>query len=467
MYEDAAGNGGSKGAKLRDILAKAPLEWGFALLLATTLMALVAGDRLLDRSFTINRLTAGNYILNGYGDQAEKGTSTVSTDPSRPLHWRCALNDGFEYPYCGYQLLFGGWGGTSGMDFATVESISIDMSYAGPGETIRFNLLNFDPRYSRKDRPDTFKPNKVEVFVRTGERRLIEVRPEDFSVAEWWLTRFSMPPALSRPQFENIVSLDIQTGSWSAKGRHAFDVHSIPFNRKLLSRAELYLAILAAWVIFAIAFLATRLARLAGDLKKRKRTEQAALAAARAAQESALTDALTSVLNRRGLTRRYESLRAGLTSGSSMSVILVDIDFFKRLNDTFGHNAGDAVLVAFSGILAAQASEADLVGRWGGEEFLIVRIGGRDDAMALAQQVRDALHAHVFGACGAVTASFGIHTAQAEEADLEQMVGHADEALYTAKTRGRDRADFYTGIPQLVSGTTAMSRPQLVVRSGC
>ncbi|QAY75597.1 GGDEF domain-containing protein [Sphingosinicella sp. BN140058] len=432
-------------------MANAPLEWGFALLLGTTLIALIAGDTLLDRSFTINRMNAGDYILNGYGDQAEKGSSTVSTDNDRPLHWRCALKDGFQYPYCGYQLLFGGWGGVRGMNFAKVESISIDMSYSGPGETIRFNLLDFDPRYSHKDRPDTFKPNKVEVFVRTGDRRVIEVRPEDFSVAEWWLTRFSMPPALSRPQFENIVSLDIQTGSWSAKGEHAFDVHSITFNRKLLSRAELYLVILAAWVIFAIAFLAMRLVRLAGDLKRRKRTEQAALAAARAAQESALTDALTSVLNRRGLVRGYEGLTAGVAPSSAISVILIDIDFFKRLNDSFGHNAGDAVLVAFSSILSAQASEADLVGRWGGEEFLIVHVGGRDDAMALAERVRGALHAYDFGACGTVTASFGIHTAPVEGADLDQMVGHADEALYTAKSRGRNRADFYTGVPQLVA----------------
>ena len=132
-------------------------------------------------------------------------------------------------------------------------------------------------------------------------------------------------------------------------------------------------------------------------------------------------------------------------------MILVDIDFFKRLNDNFGHNAGDAVLVRFSAILATQASEADLVGRWGGEEFLIVHVGGRDDAMSLAHRVRDALHAHDFGACGAVTASFGNHTAAVEGADLGQMVGHADEALYTAKSWGRNRADFYTGLPQLVA----------------
>jgi len=427
----------------------APLDCAFALLLAATIIALVAGDRLLDRSFTIDAATAPSFLINAYGDDGQKGGSTITVDSARPLAWRCELKAGYDYPYCGYEILFGGYGNARGLDLSAMDSISLELSYHGPGETVRLNLKNFDPRYSRADRPDSAKPAKVELFVRSGERRRIEIRPADFSVAEWWLTRFEVPHALSRPQFDNVIGFDIQTGSWAAKGRHDFQLHRITFHRKLIATSDLYSAILAAWMAFAIVFLLGRLAGLRRDLKRRKAAERAALAQARAAERSAITDPLTGIANRRGLVEGHQQLVADAAPASPISLILVDIDHFKRLNDTFGHNAGDEVLTAFAGLLAAQTDA--LVGRWGGEEFVLVRSGSREDAMAAAERLRQRVAAHDFGACGPITASFGVHSAPAAEADLNALVARADEALYTAKQRGRNRAVFYTGAPQLVA----------------
>jgi diguanylate cyclase (GGDEF)-like protein len=149
------------------------------------------------------------------------------------------------------------------------------------------------------------------------------------------------------------------------------------------------------------------------------------------------TDALTGAANRRKVSEELErSLEAGV------SVILYDLDDFKGINDTYGHAAGDTVL-RDSTLIARQVLEASGVqnatlGRWGGEEFLIVLpLVSLDEADALAESLRQRFASHRFGVPATVTASFGV----ARRLDGEspgQLVRRADQALYQAKFSGRN-----------------------------
>jgi diguanylate cyclase (GGDEF)-like protein len=154
------------------------------------------------------------------------------------------------------------------------------------------------------------------------------------------------------------------------------------------------------------------------------------------------TDRLTGLCNRHKLD---EVLRAELRRvrryRKPFSVIMLDVDHFKKVNDTFGHHAGDEVLARLAGTLTGHARETDTVGRWGGEEFLIVcPETDLDVAMRLAERLRRGVEETDFPATGGITASFGVASGSGED-EFESLTRRADEALYRAKQAGRNRVE--------------------------
>ena len=129
---------------------------------------------------------------------------------------------------------------------------------------------------------------------------------------------------------------------------------------------------------------------------------------------------------------------------SSFAVILLDIDHFKEVNDRFGHSVGDQVLAGVAEIMSTSVRSGDIVGRWGGEEFLLIcSVTDCDAAMSIANKLRAAIEAHDFSVAGRVTASLGVYCCIGKMDTLEQLVSYADAALYNAKEQGRNRAVLY------------------------
>jgi diguanylate cyclase (GGDEF)-like protein len=174
-------------------------------------------------------------------------------------------------------------------------------------------------------------------------------------------------------------------------------------------------------------------------------------------EEASLTDPLTGLRNRRFLeqsiasdvelaVRRHED---GRTAEADLVFLLLDLDHFKSVNDTYGHAAGDAVLVQTAAVLRRVLRSSDHVVRWGGEEFLVVvRFASRKEAPALAEKVRAAMAGHSFQlpdgtvlrrTCSIGFATFPFVSARPRSIAWEEVVDHADFGLYAAKRNGRDR----------------------------
>jgi two-component system, cell cycle response regulator len=165
-------------------------------------------------------------------------------------------------------------------------------------------------------------------------------------------------------------------------------------------------------------------------------------------QELALTDALTGLPNRRAVEAWAQRQLAGAARhGFSFWVVMADLDHFKGVNDTYGHDAGDAVLRKFAEILKTNTRNSNICSRFGGEEFLLVLTHAEKANVEVAiGRIRGQLETQVFrfGDVGLrVTASFGISGFQAgTPPDFTVLVNQADLALYSAKHRGRNRIEF-------------------------
>jgi diguanylate cyclase (GGDEF)-like protein len=156
-------------------------------------------------------------------------------------------------------------------------------------------------------------------------------------------------------------------------------------------------------------------------------------------QLQAATDPLTGLLNRRSLEARAKEL---LAEAGSLTVMYFDLDHFKSINDTHGHDTGDRALRQFSKMLRDCTRSSDVVGRWGGEEFVAVLPGGPESATPLYERIRESLVlAGAIGNVPALTTSAGVASSLHGET-FSDTVARADEALLHAKASGRDRLEF-------------------------
>jgi diguanylate cyclase (GGDEF)-like protein len=177
----------------------------------------------------------------------------------------------------------------------------------------------------------------------------------------------------------------------------------------------------------------------------------AALSGAEVEQRTeSVLDPLTGLLNRAALHRRFDELeqQAHLT-GDELSLLVCDIDRFKAVNDTHGHDRGDAVLRDVAYEMRKQLRSFELIYRLGGEEFVLVLPGARDgDARRIAERLRESLGAARPGGLS-VTVSIGVSSARGEQVVFDSLFKEADRALYVAKANGRDRVVSATDVAAL------------------
>ncbi|MBR0567145.1 diguanylate cyclase [Azoarcus sp. L1K30] len=154
----------------------------------------------------------------------------------------------------------------------------------------------------------------------------------------------------------------------------------------------------------------------------------------------ATTDFLTDLVNRRRFFERLESeMSEARVRGTSLSVVMFDLDFFKRINDTFGHDSGDMVLKRTAVRVRELLRSSDCAARFGGEEFMILlRETPIEAAMVMAEAVRAKIANVPFDVVGTVSASFGVAQWNHEE-DAHALINRADRALYQAKESGRNK----------------------------
>jgi two-component system, cell cycle response regulator len=164
-------------------------------------------------------------------------------------------------------------------------------------------------------------------------------------------------------------------------------------------------------------------------------------------EELALTDSLTGLPNRRAIEQwATRELKGAARHGFPFWIVMADLDRFKSVNDTYGHDCGDLVLKRFAEVLKTNTRASNMCGRIGGEEFVIALSHiSKQDVLTATDRIRRCLESEQFNFGGrnvTVTASFGIAGVRAKTAELNELLREADVALYTAKRSGRNRIEF-------------------------
>jgi diguanylate cyclase (GGDEF)-like protein len=361
-----------------------------------------------------------------------KGEDALSqvdwVDPAH-LHFKCHFAGLASGASCGYTYELFTRNIGDGVDLSRYHDLTLTIRYTGPAHYLRVAIRDFDPRYSKLEDFNSTKFNALNLQPKDLVKPVV-IDLHEFSVPEWWVAQFDLPRALAQPDLRNAIAFSVYLQGEAAGSDHEVQVDKVEFTGEWISAEYWYLGILCAWMIAAAGFGTAQWLRLRRQHRELQHEKEKY-------KELSTIDGLTKVLNRHGIEQFIASLPA---AHLPTSLIVIDLDHFKNVNDHRGHYAGDRVLKTVGEILRAYTRHTDGLGRWGGEEFILVCPGtDLSRASDLAEKLRQRILQTNFIPEDpvSVTASFGVATSAAG-GSFEDAFRQADQALYLAKSRGRN-----------------------------
>ncbi len=399
-------------------------------------------------------LWPANYVYYFYSSGEAVGQPNAYwLDQDKGL-WRCNYPKGDKSPYfiCSFNAIFFPDQKGQGLDLRGYTHLKLKLKYSGISKKLRIMLRNFDPAYSNID--DNGSTKFQSVVLHTNDLvSEVNINLSEFVVGDWWLSDYDIPRSLSGPDMSNIVTMGMDYVGPFEPGNMDIQVEKIELVGGWISAENWYLLILGCWMSGIFIFAVSRLIQLQAQTRHDVRIiNELSKNNAELQQEKdrfrrlSTVDPLTQAYNRFGIDQIVSTLmicnaeREQNRSAPNFALIILDIDFFKRINDRRGHDAGDRVLQEISQIVNKAIRSQDFLGRWGGEEFVVILPSTtKQFALAMAEKIRLTIYETVFEPLNplAVTASFGISDKLVDE-DFGTTFKRADCALYIAKAEGRN-----------------------------
>ena len=326
------------------------------LLIVLTFAAVLLRGAIVDRHFAIGPTTISRYSRYWYSDGDTRGTSSIAADPANPLGWRCDLTPVFANRYCGFGMLLDVAHKGVGRDFSHYDRLALDLDYHGPARYLKIVLKNADPHYSNTLSGDSDKPNVIE-FPAVSGRNHVELNLRDAAVEQWWIGAHPKLPQAGKVQFDNVVAIDLQTGTGASPGRYDFALRGIVVAGAAIATEIWYLVLLGCWTGLAALYLAYRVARMRRAHAARQRLlieERRLLQQAHDAAESA------SQAKSRFLAHMSHELRTPLNAILGYAQILRACELSDRQNVAARtiQQSGEHLLALISDILDISRIEA-------------------------------------------------------------------------------------------------------------
>lgn len=424
-----------------------------------TVAAVVGREFLPQRSMDLLAPGHANYISN---DPASPWADRVRWVDERAFHFECeyTATDNLGLEPCSVSFLLNRDGHAAhGVDLRRFESLHLDLVYRGTSRFVRVAVRNFDPRFSRESDGNSARMQSANLRMRDVEAPLT-IALSELTVPEWWIAQHNLPREFNVASLDNVVSVTVDLPDRLAAPQD-LRIRGLSLQGAWIQRETLYFGILCAWIIGVVGILGWRFV----GLRRRHHEQQLVIEAlsvrtARLRAEQvglkrlAAIDRLTGVLNRRGIE---DLLPEQASQGRDIALLVLDIDHFKRVNDTHGHDTGDLVLQHVAAVIAETTRAQDLIGRWGGEEFVVACMDcAAQHAASVAENIRQRIETSPFGSQHqiALTASLGAVMMRPGE-NLKSAFRRADAAMYSAKSMGRNRIVFDDGLQETAEDATA------------
>ncbi len=388
-------------------------------------------------------------------DRQSRGASTASIDiRNDKANLQCELKESeYRWPYCSTSVYFNE-DKTKGWDFSDVHTLYLDIDYVTTQASprLRIYLRNFNPAYSSAEDEYSFKYNGLEYSPGVGNGE-IAIPLKNFQVMTWWLADHDIEIEHAGPEFSNISLFEVATGSGAELGAHNITINSIRFEGSYINGETLMLVLLFSWVVLSLLYAReeAKFSRLEMQKAEGRELHLQSLNDNLRLQnheiaEMAQRDALTGARNRHSVRRWLKSMAKSVQwENGHFSMIYLDIDHFKYVNDTFGHQVGDDILREFVMIVTSSIDSEEHLVRWGGEEFIVFCPNSTlYQANDLAEKIRFNVKHHIWVHGEQLTCSAGV--AEMGEERITETIARADEALYIAKQKGRDRVELNYGL---------------------
>jgi diguanylate cyclase (GGDEF)-like protein len=300
---------------------------------------------------------------------------------------------------------------------------------SGKDGLYRFHITSLNP-LNPENAPDAFEQEALKRFAQ-GEK---EHSRDELDHGKSFF-RYMAPLYVEASCLECHAQQGYAVGEVRGGISVTLDISALQGLRRLNTMIVISLGFLSISLLLALVFVFTsRLAKQIAQARQQIET-------------MATVDELTSLNNRRHFLRRFnEELKRALRMKESLACIMIDIDHFKEVNDTYGHLIGDKILKEAAALIMGSIRTYDIAGRYGGEEFAVALPDTTiEEALTLAERIRISVEENLFRCAGTllkkpITVSLGIASLQSSDKEVDDLLKRADDSLYLAKKDGRNRA---------------------------
>jgi diguanylate cyclase (GGDEF)-like protein len=391
------------------------------------------------------KVTVSGDFLNG---GRSKSTLNIADDGAL---LNCDIRPSSTFAYCSLDISIGD-GINNGVDVSQFDHLNLWLEHAtNRQDTVLIYLVNREIISDNLDPSSRNASNKsnFQTILPSAGSHYYSLPLDQFTVPSWWILLHKATGKSAKAKLDNVIGLNIATGDSLNLRSVDIKLKRATLSGKWISANILYLILVIIWAIAITLHAIIRVYQLANQLKL-KRSQNASLEELNnflSIQKDefevlAKTDSLTGVFNRAGTRDLFEHMQN--QQGQAYSLIMFDIDHFKLVNDTHGHQLGDEVLKDLCKLVASLIRDTDHFARWGGEEFIVIcRDADSKDALIMANHLRENIAAATFTNGVSVTCSFGLSEYKKKGKNtIKRMFKSADADLYKAKKGGRNRVEY-------------------------
>lgn len=384
-----------------------------------------------------------NLTIQISGDKSDGGNSSAKWINKDERIWQCTIVYQIEYPYCFLQVFLGN-GVDQGENFHKYQQAHLKINYQGNADNFIIFLNNFNPKYSKLGDHSRNKYNRVKISPDEFSNNTVTIKLSEFTVSEWWLDRLfnkTLPRQLHYTELNNIVNIGLQIESNHGGIEHIMHIKALTLSGFSMTKEQLYFFIILFWTAVVSLLVSAKFYKMILVISKKNKNLEELSKNKRKFEHLSKTDRLTGLNNRVGVEQYYQNLITANHVDSQIAIALLDVDFFKKINDTYGHDVGDEVLKDLAVLINSTCRIKDCVGRWGGEEFIMIWPDiDLETANIKGNDLRKKVASHKFEIPNnqLVTISIGISVIH-PNMDFEKALKNCDINLYSAKEAGRNK----------------------------